>query len=238
MFKKKESAAQSIKKDKNTSSATPFTPTNTAIPLSKWYQNIVTLPLSKFIEVAVSGNLSALTIEGFPTKEELEDAWKNIKIEFSDFIGDAETRMHASLLRDIAVLNITIQQIEMLVDVLKEIYYKPFCDMLNTILYTTFEFDYEKNLDAYFKNLQACLNRSKGIKIDRDLKMMQFEGVVKKKESGDTGYTLEYFHSNLISLSDYAHYPISTDITTYEYCERIKRYNQHALEQQKHQNGR
>jgi hypothetical protein len=195
----------------------------------KWYHHITELPLSKFIDCTVDNNLFALVRTGKPTNEQLEQAWEQISQEYADAIGDTEHRMYVSVYRDVKVLGTTLQQIHWLIAQLKEVYFSGYANRLNNLLKTNFKFDYT-NPAQYFNELSRCINRSKGIKIDLDLKMVQFEVMQKSRQQQSEGKrpTREYYQAILITLSDHVKYPISDSITVYEFCDRMRRFSDYC----------
>lgn len=197
--------------------------TDTDPPSAKWYQHITELPLNKFIDCSVDDNVYALVISGHPTEIDLYKAWAQIQQEYADVMGDNEHRMYVTLYRDIKALELTLKLIHYLVDQLKEVYYVEFANRLNSLLNTTFRFDYTQP-EKYFNELTRCINRSKGLKIDLSLKVAQFEAIRNKNKVKNSKPTREYFQSIIITLSDHAKYPVQETITVYEFSERMRRF--------------
>lgn len=220
------------KKGANIKSAMPSTPTPTNTPSSVWYQSITQLPLNRFIDCIVDNNLSALIISGFPSQLELQIAWEEIKMEYSDAMGDLESRVYHQLFKEVHGLTITLEQVQLLTDTLDKVYYEPLAKKLNGLLHTNFKFN-PKEPEAYRKMLRSCINRSKAFKIDLDLKTIKLKGMAEKKEQGKGSYSRQYFQSFLITLSDHAKFPIQESVTVYEFCERIRRFNAHCEMMQK-----
>jgi hypothetical protein len=191
-------------------------------PLCAFYQHIVDLPLNKFIEVSTTGNLSALIISGQPTEEQIHNAWGTIMEEYSFAIGDHETRLRFNLYTEINKLQLKIDQIALIVSILRNFYVERFVTELNNLLVTTMKFDVN-NREDYDRKLKLALNRSKGFKIQLDLNIMQYNALL--KEGGETSIGKEYFQTILITISNHAKYMIPDTITVFEFCERIKRFN-------------
>jgi len=203
-------------------------------PSAKWYQHITEMPLSKFIDCMVDDNIYALVITGHPSIEQLQLAWAQINQEYADVMGDNEHRMFVSVYRDIKVLETTLKLIHWLVDQLREVYYVEFANRLNALLNTRFKFDHTKP-EQYFNELTRCINRSKGFKIDLDLKLAQFEVMQKsRKEQGEGKKpSREYYQAILITLSDHVKYPVSDSITVFEFCDRMRRFNDYCKQVEK-----
>lgn len=219
----------------NTVKQDSLTPTDTQS--SKWYQNISDLPLTRFIDVMVDGNLYALVITGKPTELELHKAWAEIQLQYADAMKDNEFRLLNSLMKEVHRLSITLDQIHMAIDQLKQRYVEKFAKLLNGWLGSSFKFD-TRFPEDYEKDLQRAYNRSKGIKIELTLKRSRYEALQKKFSSRDKKPTREYFMALLITLSDHVKYRIPDSITVFEYCERIRRLNQYFETMQTKFNGR
>lgn len=197
------------------------------IPSTKLYQHINELPLSRFIECLVDNNLKVLIISGVPEEDVLNEAWANIYEQYVEAIGDSENKMYLRLLKDIAKLDNKLKIIELIVKVLATPYRdnsaQELIMELNKLCNTNFKFNDPSEL-------QRCINRSKSIKIQLELKMAQFKEMQNKMESHNKMPTREYFLSILITLSDYSKYEITDSITVYSFCERMKRFK-HYCEQ-------
>jgi hypothetical protein len=226
MQTKKKSRWQFTKKQESSSTAMHSSHINKATVSSEWYQSITKLPLNKFVDVAVDNNLNALTISGFPTPEELEIAWSHIYNEYSEAMGDNESKLYVTLLKRVAVLKLTLSEIHILVEILTECYYEPFTKKLNKLLNQAYEFNPDKP-EEFNKQLKSCLNRSKAFKIEMDLKQLQLDAFIAKNKEKKSKYTRQYFDNILISLSDHAGFEVKETITVYQFCERLKRLNEY-----------
>jgi hypothetical protein len=237
MHKRTKSVWPFTKKQENIPTSTHSQQQKKEFQASKLYHSINQLPLSKFIELQVDDNLSALIISGLPTLLELQIAKAQIEAEYADAMGDHEHKLYLALYKDITFLSITLSQIEMLIECLHQIYYEPFVKKLNGLLFTNYVFDWS-NPDAYHNLLKGCFNRSRGYKLDLDLKIMEFDAIRKKNEG--SAPTREYFQRILIIISDHAHYPIQDSVTVFEFCERLKRWNAYCkmMEEQSNKHGR
>jgi len=193
----------------------------------KYYQCISELPLHRFIECLVDGNLKALVIEGSPENKDLQQAWEGIQIEYLDAIKDDEYRLLLNMRKDLHVYEISLVQMEFLIDVLRDYYVKEFVDELNLLLGSKLSFDVTDN-GAYERDLKAAWNRSRGTKIAMDIKQRALESLEKNQSSKQTQKpTREYFQNMLIVLSDHVKYQIPETITTWEFCNRIRRLRQY-----------
>jgi hypothetical protein len=189
------------------------------------HRSIHKLPLARFIDCAVDNNLRALIIEGIPEEVELIEAWNEISQDYTDALGSVDQDRRIKLYKEITRLQLKVATVEQFIPILKNTYVKKFADYVNAALFTKFSFDI-KNPEQYDKELEKCLKRVKGIRID----IKSEEAILKsieerKKGSQEPKYTREYFGSILINLSDQAGFDIDEEkISTYKFCERVKRY--------------
>jgi len=207
---------------------------------TEYYQDIHNLPLNKFIDCIVDGNLSALTISGFPSPEQLSQAWDFILSQYSELVGTQEYRMYKILYCEVSILKITLDQIRILaakgnnqgekVGILRMIENDFFASELNKLLNMNCKFNWadQKN---YHEELDKCVRRSKALFIQYELKTAQFKAIEKKNQAKPGAkMDRQYFVSILVTLSDapYTKYPITDNIKMSEYCERIKRYSDYC----------
>lgn len=189
------------------------------------YQSINELPLSNFITCLVDNNLNALVKSGLPTSEVLQDTWYKIHEEYSDCIGDTETKVYLSLFKEVNQLAAKIELTTKILSVLQNYRIKQFEDELQAILKTNFVFD-ASNPVEYDALLMRCYNRSKSFLISFDLKNTHLQEMQKKFDGKGEKPSREYFSNTLNMLSMFNKYRIcATDITTYEYIDLIKIMN-------------
>jgi len=201
------------------------------------------LPLNRFIDCIVDNNLSALIISIPPDAKldealqlKLSEAWDNILSQYLHRIGTHEYKMYENLYKQISLLAITLDQINLLAargeedkgitpGVLRMYYNDKLAAELNGLLRTNCRFNW-KDLASYHAELDKCINRSKAFKIQMDLKLISFQAM-EKKQKGKARDKMDraYFTSILVTLSDFAKYMIPETIKMSEYCERLKRFN-------------
>lgn len=193
------------------------------------------LPRNRFVDCYVNNNLSALIISGFPQQEELEETWKIIRADYTERIGSHEYKMYVSMYRQINQLKITRTQINFLAarenkekgidaGVLRVCYDEFFEKELATLLKTTLNLNW-KDQKSYHDQLDKCMNRSRVLNIQIDLKLINFDAIEKKhKKKGTVKVDLEYFDKYLVTLSDFAGYNLPEDIKMGQYCIRLKKY--------------
>jgi hypothetical protein len=195
------------------------------MPLSKWCLSIYDTPLSRFEECILKGNLSALIILGFPTEQQLTTAWNSIIEEYTDAMGDGEYNMYINLYKELELMRIDYESVKLLVAALRKIYSDYFCDELRRLLRTDFKFNIN-DLPTYYDELDKCDRRAKGLKINLDLKQIEFDQVKNKlNEKDNTKIDKNYFTSILITLSRFNKYRLTKDIFINEYCEHVKQFS-------------
>lgn len=200
---------------------------------NRYHRSITTLPLHAFISVVCEKHLSPLIIAGNPTVQELTEAWEDMRQEYSDAIGGGETDMHIELLKEVEVLSIKITILDTALEVLRKFPYQYMLDQLNWLLGTKYEMPEFKSSE-YNTMLKKAKARGAAFRIDHDMKVMELAAIKEKFDAGEgEGYSREYFHRMLITLSDHAKYMIPDTITVFDYCERIKRFNIHINELKK-----
>lgn len=231
MQKKSQRRWPFTKKDTNTVSQGQTSPSSSTIILSEWCQTIYDTPLYKFVEAFVDGNLSALVKQGNPLKEDLETAWQNILAEYSEAVGPTEHKLYLQLLKQTSSIKITLQQVDELIKTLRNYYAKPFADMLNKLVGSSYVFDPSR--DDYDKNLDRCKMRSKGFLIELNLKEAQLKSLESKLGANNQKPDRLYFEHALISLSDHAHFHLSDQIMTSEFCTRLNRFTKYIDSQPK-----
>jgi hypothetical protein len=156
-------------------------------------------------------------------------AWESILQEYSEILGNSEFRLYYSLFKQVELLKLNIEMIKICIAVLRKNYSKKFAGELNAMLYLTCKFN-PRDLKTYFSELDKCERRIGGLKMNLDLKLIEFEEIKKKVEGGN-GKKIDknYFSSMLITLSRVLSlgYKLNKDIMMNEYCEY---YRQAATE--------
>ena len=213
-----------------------------------YHKTIDELPRNKFVDCDVDNNLASLIIGTVPDPETLKnlypalnDAWNNILSQYGERVGSNEYKMYVALYKEISLLRITLQQITSLAGrekkdeegniiqpagLLRLYYVEEKAKELNELLKTSCRFN---NLDAksYHAELDKCINRSKAIKIQLDLKLLTFHSIEQKhKGKVEQKSTRQYHDSMLVTLSDFVKYNLPEDMKMGQYCERLNRFIQ------------
>jgi hypothetical protein len=221
------------RKDTTGSTDQPQPPLQPESPSATFYRSISNLPLFKYRDCTVNGNLSALIISGFPPESELRSAWLDIQQEYADVIGDNEQRNYLNALKEVNILNCTLEQIKICIDWLRKClpflpndsiqeYVNKFGSDINTFVDAAYVFDHNDQ-DRYLKNLDNAERRSKGVMLSLQVAMANEEAL--RPAAGNQKPDEAYFQNMLINLSDAAGYYITDTITVLEFAQRIKRLN-------------
>lgn len=189
-------------------------------PLWTLFLSIAELPLSNFIDCAVDGNYKALVRSGNPDLTTLLLHWFNISQQYNDAIGDGASKVKAQLYRNIAVLSITIEQVHMLCNLLCDLTKQSWIDELNLLLNTNFTFKDRA------KDIERARNLTNDYQLKINIKKAQLAAMNKPNQVDAERPTRQYFESILITLS--GKYEVTDRITTYNFCERIKRLTDEA----------
>lgn len=237
MRKKPTKQSQSTEKDMNIAMPMQNLPLASSTTSSTYYQHIAQLPLNRFIDIVVDDNIYAMVISGSPSINELHEAWQTISIEYADAMKDQESRLLFSTEKELNRLKLAYHVIIDALGVLKNYYTPQFAKVVNELLRSSFKFDVRFPND-YDNDIKRAYNRSKGIKIDIDLKQLSYNALKEKLTSSAKKPTREYFQSILITLSDFVKYEIRDTITVFEFCDRIRRLNEYNEKQKIKPNGK
>lgn len=149
-------------------------------PSSSWFRDIDELPLDRFISIICAPDedpdqprdLSLLIKTGEPAREDLESAWIAIFLQYVDASRDSKTRFKIALAREIAILEARLSQIESLLFLLQTLRVQEAVDILRSKGNEDLVFPAD-NIDQYFEDLNLARNRSREIKIDLELKIIE-----------------------------------------------------------------
>lgn len=201
------------------------------------YESITELPLNRFIDCLVKDNLYALIIEGdAPPIDVLYRTWNDIIIQYNEALGDSETKMYGELRKEVALLKVTLTQIQGYIHVLRSAPYESNEDEakeLNKLTYSKFAFD-PVDKEKYYADLLKCERKSAGMLLRLDLKSAALDAMEKKNPTTNQKPNKEWFLHALITLTDHSQVRVNeSDITVFEFCERMRRYSIYVDKMQK-----
>ena len=213
------------KKGTNTGSQNTVSQSPTVTTSLKLYQGIDTLPLLRYIDALVDGNLSALIIEGQPTEQQLLEAWNTISVQYADAMGDAESKQLVIVFKEVIGLTAKISCIEESITLLRHFYVKEIAQELKKLVGGNLVFDVDKP-DEYDANLDRAYRRSRGFVLSRDLANGRLDALKKKYDANTGKATRQYFQQIGVTICEYNEGYVPMDnLTTFEFCEWIKRIN-------------
>lgn len=196
------------------------------------YRSIHELPLYAFIKCDLKGDLSHLIISGRPDNEEVQAAWSDILSEFHEAIGETSTTMRLFLYREILLLRINLTEVNLCMKALRSRYHPFFHNKLNLLLECIIEMGTDPSNEQYSNALERYSKRTKNITMLIRLKESQLEAM-NKNEEDQPKTTQAYYDNVLITLTDFAKVPVTDQVTTYVYCERVRRLNAYVKSQKK-----
>jgi len=209
----------------DTGSQPPLKPIQKASPSYSIFRSITELPLSRWIDLTVSGDINAVIKEGCPPERELQLAIAELRQQYADAAGDNHYKMYCNLIKEISNLEITLLEVGQLVETLRDAYHPLLAKALNGVLGTSFVFDVTKPAE-YDKNLDRCIRRTGGLKISLGLKTAALKAMEEKYTKDGVKPTREYYSSILITLrQDSGYHVLPENISTWEFCEMIRRFN-------------
>lgn len=189
----------------------------------KYHQHITTLPLERFIDCLVDGNLQALVIEGEVPNDVLNEAWEAIQHQYAETLGDGEQRLYLTMFKEVNHLTITLNQIYLLCDVLSKVYVKQFATQLNSLTGKSFPFNVQDEA-SYEADIKKSLDASMKYRVRLDMKLIAFNKLQQKIEAkGGDKPTREYFLSMLNVLEEHFKTKMEESMTVYRYADRLKR---------------
>lgn len=193
------------------------------------YESIHKLPYTTFREVMIDGDLSLLVISGVASETQLANAWDSILTQYGDALGKDDPDGYFAAYRDYLDAVRVKEKVVVLIYALRQIYYKNWAVQLNKLIHGNFSFD-PTNKTAYLKLLDRCETRGKSKDVDLIIAQSNLKAIQEKRDKGATTLrpTREYFTTIQHNLEDLANRQIDFDkLTTFEFCDRMNRYNEH-----------
>ncbi len=145
-----------------------------------------------------------------------------------------EYKQYCQSLKEITLLQVTLDQINNLIDTMRQAYSPVLAKALNSLLSVNFTFDIT-NLEVYDTLLDRCRSRSKGIQLQLTIQENRFTHLREKFEKTGVKPTREYYKSILLTLSDSAGFNMTEDtMTVWEFAERMRRHQDKMTKQKQH----
>lgn len=198
------------------------------------YKTIHDLPFHIFRDVMVDGDFSLLG-EGADAA-----LWEDLLMQYAEAIGEKDTDGYLKTRRELLYYESQRFLVDAYLNVLSDFYIKKWADALGKIVQLQLTWNGDK--EAWLTQLERARKRSIGL-VDfhlRNLRRKMEEHEKKQEEKGDTlKPSREFFAKVLINLHEYSNWQFNdNEITTFQYCEIVKRYSQHIsyLEEMKTKN--
>lgn len=156
-------------------------------------------------------------------------------MQYADAIGTEDQKLYFNKLREYGLQSSNYTLLMTGLDILTKVRDQVVVDKVNEILGTYYQFP-DQDRERYHKDLKSAFSRSKTEKIQLEILSVTVNEMAKGFQEKGSKVTESLFRSVLITLSDHAGYAIDVHISTYEYCERVRRYNKHVeqLKSKKH----
>ena len=187
---------------------------------SNLYRRCSDTPLSIFIKVLVTRDLSYLIRKGNPSPFELSQDWEDLFSEYSELLQAPKYQYLLSLSREIGQLSTKLLTIRTCVYVLSYRHSGKAISILAGMGYKG-KFD-RSDMVAYVKSLESISMKSKTVEISLEQRRAEYA-----KATLDSGKNVseESFIEVLLDLSKFMGFQVKADqITVLEYVSMLKKY--------------
>jgi hypothetical protein len=197
-----------------------------------YYTTIHKLPLARFIDCLCDNDLSALEITGDHTDEVLLTAWRSILEDYQEALGGDDQEEYILNTAELRQLQLRYFKIEMLLQVLEEVgYVEKFAKYLSKAIHTKIPSPLVDKA-AFDHGLASGKATLSAIEMKIEAKQAVLKDIIASAGGKSVIPTREHFEKTLITLSDYASRDLDPEtLTTFSYCERIRRYNRFIQQQ-------
>lgn len=179
----------------------------------KLHTSCKTLTLEKFIPATCNGDLSGLIIEGTPTPEELNAAWVNINMEWSELTENSNKNIYLSALKEFYIERARYNALLAGVQSLAIEYNEAAEKALNDLGYTV----NLRGLDPpeYIKHLDQLTKRLKGVQVAMANAYIELERISSKLS--ETKMSEKEFMEYVAAVQKFSgHFPLS--VTVWEFA--------------------
>lgn len=196
------------------------------------YRTCSQLLMDKFIVCFVDNDLTPLIISGTPTEQELADAWRNIKEEYTELVRSEEQQHSNDLNAEIIVIQNRIFRINMCVEALKYVYTS---DLVEELREQHMPFEYNPDFpDQYYTDLQKTIERTNGLHLKLKLKQDELQEWYEQNTKNKTEVSREQFDTVLAALTEANGFLVDeSKITVTQYARMINRYHAKLIAQQR-----
>lgn len=180
------------------------------------------------MDALVDKNYKVLFISGRRNDVDMLLAWRDIKNEYYQHLAGMEGRRIIDLQMELTLQRGRVEMVSSMVNILAltiDIETEATIELqnlLNMKVNASFKFTPAKKVDE----LKRCLKRMTGTKVQIQLLESELEALFEKSKNLQKEPTREWFRDALITLQDESPSPeINIKMMTYDFCERLKRYN-------------
>lgn len=195
-------------------------------PFALFIDDIKIFRLSAFIKCFVHQDYSVLKIAGEPTEKQYIEAWDHIKNQFYDASGNEVARQSNNRQKEINGYIIAINRVRMLMDALRAVNDVRIQDELRE---DGFNYEYtDESLESDLLNIE---NELVTWEVKKD-ELVALENEYQAK-GGNKPIDDNFFLEQLAELRKFEGYNtpvvrLADEMTVYDYCISLKRYNEHA----------
>lgn len=188
--------------------------------------------MDKFIICFVDGDLTPLIISGTPTQQELAEAWRNIKEEYTELVRNEDQQHTNDLNAEVIVLQNKIFRINMCVEALKHVYTS---DLVEELREQHMPFDYNPDYpEQYYRDLEKTIERSRGLYLKLKLKQDELSEWYEQQMNSKAEVSREQFDIVLAALTEANGFMVDeTKITVTQYTRMLNRYHSKLIAQQR-----
>jgi hypothetical protein len=208
--------------------------------------SITRIMLSVFMDCLIDQNYKGLVLEGAPPQDEIEKAWEDVREQYIDAIGNPAQKFRLGLITQLKFFELHLNSITIGLNILKylgnpESLFPPVIrehiEKWKQLINDLFIYNYSFNPDDqahYNAELENAFARSKGSEMTYKLKKIELEDLDKKISNSNKNEkpTRELFESNITNIMIHYNINISSEsISTYRYCDLIKKINRQSKTQ-------
>lgn len=189
-----------------------------------FHRSCQTLKYDSFVRILMGAPLSLLTISGFPTDEELAEAWDEIQQEYSTLIVTQKTNSIFELYKKISRTNFLIKFLSESTALLKSSYSLPIAQEIEKWGYDFIEEDVE-NRRGNLKQIYRVEGDAKTLIVILNQYSNQYK-ILCPDETAPVERTLMDYDKELAILSRFQHRWLKRKkITVWEFCTIVNAYN-------------
>lgn len=199
---------------------------------TSYHRTCEKLNYGKFIQVLTTGNLNLLRIKGKSTKEQLEEAWEDIKAEYSNLIQTPKSDTLFDVVKKLARVQWLMLFLDMALDTLKEQYDQGIANLICENGYPMIE-DLEDRED-YLKQIYRVEIEAKVLIVLSNQYYAEYQSLIPKDAADTIKKDILYYEKELAFLSRFQGSRIDKNkITVLEFCAIVNTFLEEAKKKNK-----